>query len=303
MMANAPFITRPRNDETLYSALARASVYLGSPQPSHMHTAFTGERFAIYDDLPVGMEMLTASGLLGPADLDGAVHEWTLYPYYAHHGLPNRARAAMAQMATTGTWPHSVLQCETQAPEFLRFCISCRADMLEQHGDPWWRRTHQLPSSLVCPDHAEPLRLSTVTREQRHAAYVPASDAVCPVDAPMALPADQSGRVADLVWLARAGDLLLDRRCDEHPDDRREGYLRRLSEVRLLNRAGEAKLSAIASAMDVRWGSLLGLWSGLAEQGRCRQSWLGALLMGEHGSPALHHLLLEGLLQFRQRWR
>ena len=295
--------TRPRHDETLYSALARASVYLGSPQPSLLHAAITAQTFAIYDDLPVGMGSLMSSGVMGSADLDGAIHEWTLYPYYAHYGLPNRARAAMAQMATTGIWPHAVLQRGTQSPEYLRFCPSCRAEMLEQYSDLWWQRTHQLPSSYVCPDHAELLRVSTVSREQRCASYVPASELVCPIDAPTAISSDHHVSISDLLWIARAGDHLLDRRCDQHPDDRREGYLRRLLNVRMLNKAGEAKLSAIAAAMDSRWGSLLSLWPELSNNGRCSQSWLGALLMGEHGSPVLHHLLLEGMLEFHERWR
>lgn len=303
MTAHILPITRLRYDEMLYSALARASVYLGSPQPSLLHAAITNQRFAIYDDLPVGMGKLMASGALGSNDLDGAIHEWTLYPYYAHHGMLNCARGARAHMAKAGVWPHEVLQCGTQSPEYLRFCPSCRADMLEQYADSWWQRTHQLPSSYLCPDHAEPLRLSTVSRKQRLASYVAASDAVCPADAPTAIASDHPASFADLLWLARAGDHLLDRQCDQHPDDRREGYLRRLLNVRMLNKAGEAKLSAIATAMDRRWGGLLNLWPELSEKGRCSQSWLGALLMGEHRSPALHHLLLEGLLEFHERWR
>jgi len=73
--------------------------------------------------------------------------------------------------------------------------------------------------------------------------------------------------------------------------------------MRMINKAGEAKLSTIAAAMDRRWGSLLSLWPDLSDNGRCSQSWLGALLMGEHGSPVLHYLLLEGMLEFHERWR
>lgn len=108
---------------------------------------------------------------------------------------------------------------------------------------------------------------------------------------------------ADLLALARAGDDLLDLSCDTHPDDRRELYLQRLGRLGMLNRLGEAKLPAVAGVMDARWSAVLGHWPGLARDGRCVQGWLGALLMGRHGSPPLHHLLLEGALNWAERCR
>lgn len=64
----------------------------------------------------------------------------------------------------------------------------------------------------------------------------------------------------------------------------------------LLNRKGEADLGKVAKAIDGYWGDSLDFWPGLRKDGRCEQRWLGALLWGEHRSPPLHHILLEGLL-------
>ena len=82
----------------------------------------------------------------------------------------------------------------------------------------------------------------------------------------------------DLVVLARMSDTLLDQQCDTHPDDRREAYLVRLDRVGLLNRTAEAKLPALATAMDGYWGGTLEFWPRLTNNGRCTQKWLGALL-------------------------
>lgn len=295
-------ITRQRHDETLYSMFARASSYLGSPHRARLHEAVLGVDMSIFDDLPVGLEAVVASGAFGPADLHGAAHEWTLFPYYAHYAADGRDGVAMRRMAGSGSWPHEALGCGMAAPERLRFCASCRIDMLAQHPDAWWRRAHQLPSALVCVDHAEPLRESLVSRERRRIAYVAADDAECPVDAVGVVGSAGARIMADLTVLARSSDALLDRECDVHPDDQREGYLGRLKGRGMLNRAGEANLPALAAALDTRWGGVLDLWPALRKNGRCAQSWLGTLLLGEHGSPPLHHLLLEGMLE-PGRWR
>ena len=289
-------LTRPRYDETLYSAFARASMYLGAPPRSRLHDALFGVDISVFDDLPVGIRRVVESGAFGPADLDGAVHEWTLFPYYAHFAPIERAREAIRRMEGEGQWPHEPLGCGTAAPARLRFCQSCRTDMLEQRADAWWRRTHQLPSSLLCPDHGETLMESMVTRDRRRSGYLAATEDECPADAPAVAVFDGGVASSNLLSLARAGDALLDERCDIHPDDRREMYLQRLARVGMLNRLGEAKLPAIATLMEFRWGGVLVLWPGLARDGRCVQGWLGTLLMGGHGSPPLHHLLLEGAL-------
>jgi len=296
-------VTRPRYDEMLYSAWARASAYLGSPPRARLHDALLGEDVSVFDDLPVGIGLTVRSGVFGPADVEGAISEWTLHPYHAHFAPIERTREAARRMEGFGQWPHEPLGCGTAAPARLRFCGACRADMLDQHADAWWRRTHQLPSSLVCPDHGETLMESAVTRERRRSAYVAPTDEECPGNAPMVAVIDGGVARADLLALARAGDDLLDMSCDTHPDDRRELYLQRLGRLGMLNRLGEAKLPAVAGVMDARWSAVLGLWPGVARDGRCVQGWLGALLMGGHGSPPLHHLLLEGALNWAERWR
>lgn len=285
--------------------MARASVYLGSPPRARLHRALLGDDIAVFDDLPVGLGRVVASGLFGPADLHGAVHEWTVFPYYAHYVAPSRAEAAARVMAETGRWAHEVLgswSLTVPPPNQLRFCLECREDMLAGHADLWWRRAHQLPSALMCPDHGEPLHESTVNRAARRSDYVAANLDLCRTDAPRVVdPVNRRVR-GDLVALARVSDALLDRECDQHPDDRREGYLRRLAVLGLLNRAGEANLARVASALDGYWGETLDIWPGLTNGGRCAQGWLGALLWGRHGRPPLHHLLLDVMLAARIRF-
>lgn len=302
-MRRSRLITRLRPDETIYSALARVWCYLGSPQPKLMNEALFDAPLPVIDsDLPVGLEAIVASGVFGQLDVTDALHERTLFPYYAHYVDPPRADVGAEAMFSVGRWPHAELRSWSglvPPVDHLRFCPRCCEEMLVDHPDQWWRRAHQLPSVLVCPDHGEPLRESTVSRQARSSDYIPAAPETCPGDAAAVVASLNSRERGDLLALARASDMLLDREYEQHPDDRRMEYLRRLERLGLLNRAGMADLGKVARALDGWWGSTLRLWPGLLRDGRCRQRWLGALLWGEHGSPPLHHLLLEQMLDGR----
>ncbi|OQW42390.1 MAG: hypothetical protein A4S12_00615 [Proteobacteria bacterium SG_bin5] len=297
-------VTSVRRDETLYSALARVGWLLGGTRRTALQLALFGADMPVFDDMPVGLDRVVASGVFGDFDIVDAAREWTLFPYYAHYASPAHARAVMNVMAHIDDWPHAVLgSWAAAAPpaDRLRFCVSCCNAMAAGGAGLWWRRAHQLPSALVCPDHREPLRDSLIDREARRRGYVVASYTTCPADAPAVVEVEDPRVLADLVHLARQSDVLLNGWDEVHPDDRREGYLEDLHRLGLLNRRGEANLPALAKAMDGYWGTTLDLWPSLRRDGRCMQRWLGGLMLREHRSPPLHHLLLEGLLY--RSWR
>ena len=292
-------VLRPRHDETLYSMVSRLSRYWSLPTPEIVHRGFFGSSIPLIDDLPVGMADIVFTGGFGKVDVDHAIHEWTQFPYYARYVSPACAAGTIRAMTSTGTWPHALLASWSHSlppPDRLRFCVSCITDMLERHADPWWQRSHQLPSVLVCPDHGEVLREANVTRAVRRKLYVAADEAKCSERGSQAVVVCDERTRLDLLLIARASDEILDSRCDEHPDDRRERYLQRLNAIGFLTRKGEANLARIAKAMDSYWGDTLSVWPGLTSAGKCAQGWLGRLLLGQHRSPPLHHLFLEWLL-------
>lgn len=295
-------LVRPRYDETLYSMAARLSVYLGVPTAGDLHRAvFVGDMPVFDGALPAGIGRVVDAGVFGPADVAGAIREWTLFPYHAAFVEPARLAATERAMGGLGEWPQGALggwPGSVPVPNVLRFCLECREDMLSRHADLWWRRSHQLPGVMMCPDHGTRLSRSSVDGA-RSSRYVAADLACCPTSAPPVVCRQEPRVERDLLTISQMSDALLDREPHGCLDDDRESYLRRLARLRLLNRRGEADLHGIALAMDRCWGSTMGMWSGLTRGGRCAEGWLGQMLWSGRASPPLHHVLLRGMLDSR----
>lgn len=298
-------LIRQRHDETLYSMLARLGRYLNISSVRQLTEAFFNDRVSCSTDLPNGLSGICGSGIFGLLTEADAIRDWTSFPYYARFSAPKHWRAAYAALLSPGGVPSSALgswSWLSPKPDRLRFCRSCHGDMLEQFGELWWMRSHQLPSSTYCADHGEALRLSTVTRGKRDRDLFTASAANCPLEAPPAIEAGGSRQEGDLIAIARAGDLFLDLPFEHHPDDYREDYLQQLDQRGILNRAGEADLGKLAIRLEAYWGDTLGVWEGLRTNGRCSQAWLGRLLLSGDHCPPLHHILLAEFLEARS-WR
>ena len=86
----------------------------------------------------------------------------------------------------------------------LRFCGTCLSQMRDKYGEAYWRRDHQLPGVLVCPDHARLLQESHVSLGElsRHVFVTPTVKS-CPWNA-KALLKDPSTNILILQRLAQA---------------------------------------------------------------------------------------------------
>lgn len=163
-------------------------------------------------DLPNGLAVL-AERVGGAIDVDTAIDEATLYPYYTAF-VPARLREEVrAGMATRGRYMHMRLGLSVyrvcRVPR-MRFCPACAEDMRSRHGELYWRRDHQLPSVLVCPDHGCPLRESELALAVRNKhEFVAAMGAVCREDSPPVCEAVAPAALAHLHGLALDSAALL----------------------------------------------------------------------------------------------
>lgn len=177
-------------DELLYSAVARYLRHLGAMRRTWGLETLFGRRFVMASiDLPGHLRML--SNRLPPErnlDVDRLIDTLTLYPYYTAFVPPQvrrLVRRAMCAGDVNGMHLRlGVAAFRTTVCSTLRFCSQCVLEMRARYGELYWRRVHQLPGALVCPEHACVLRESTVDRRMsgRHD-FVAATRATCPANA------------------------------------------------------------------------------------------------------------------------
>ena len=203
--------------ELLYSVLARYHRHMGAPSFIQSMESLFGRRLVIANpDLPEHIDALAARIPPGRhLAADRIIDTMTLYPYYTAYQSQD-VRQQVRHAMRVGEDGSVLLRLGIAAFRAgrvtqLRFCGSCLAQMRERYGELYWRRDHQLPSALVCPEHAKLLQVGTVrlTGCSRHR-FVPADRQTCPWRAPAVIQDVATPIVETLHRLAVASAALLD---------------------------------------------------------------------------------------------
>lgn len=294
----------PRENETLYSVLARLGHYLNSADARPLMQGLMGRRSAIASsDLPGGLSSLVRDIVADQreAAIDRIIDRLTVFPYYTAFTpaeVRNTVRHAM-RSDVTGIYTRLGLAAfKLRPPSHLRFCLACLEDMETQYRDLWWRREHQLPGVLVCPKHGVALRLSSIDPGSSRHSFVAASRAVCGYyalpeiegvgDAAMGLLRDLARRAAGLLDTPPA--------AISHVERVRR-YRERLADVGLMRSAKRLDVAKLQLAFRDRWANLPELIPGLNLGDDTECSWLtGMLRTGRRASHPIQHLLLGAML-------
>ncbi|WP_339437523.1 TnsD family Tn7-like transposition protein [Pseudomonas sp. EL_65y_Pfl1_R32] len=155
-------------DESLYSVLARLKLHLGGPSSMQFQRWLYGQRrFRADFELMGGVNVLAANTFGASEELlSRLIDKHTYLPYYLRHHEPAAAES-FHQSYKSGNVKdiHIKLGINTFTVgrvKRLRFCMSCLENMHNRYGEYYWRRAHNLPGSLVCPEHCLPLQLSSL---------------------------------------------------------------------------------------------------------------------------------------------
>jgi hypothetical protein len=229
-------VPAPYPDELLYSVFARAARYLGITSPKCLTATLFGSRGALaVPDLPSRLSSVepwarTEWGL----SLEDIALGHTAAPYYLHLRGRRAYRSAVAAMRGTGRHLQLRLGICTSIvrdTNFFRLCPDCVRDDLRRLGETYWRRCHQLPGCLVCPEHGTVLNVTSVTfRTPSRHEFVAAAASLVQLNAgrrgfgpsALAIARDLAGRSAAWCDLAPEGDGVL---VDYRPLLRRHGYV------------------------------------------------------------------------------
>ena len=182
-----PFFPSLYPEELFYSVLARCSRYLGHPSAQRLNRVFFGTNHRQpYVDLVRKIPVLTSKLPNSSVFLaETILFNHTTFPYYAPF-METDKRTAINQSK------ESIFKIERMREIYgyrwlhtdktLRFCPVCVKLMRSSYGELYWRRDHQIPTVLLCPDHGAVL-LRADTSKVDTQEWCLAGNATCPDDA------------------------------------------------------------------------------------------------------------------------
>lgn len=295
--------------ELLYSVLARYHRHTGAPSSIHTMEALFGRRLVVASlDLPGHLQVLAGQISAGTGwTAERIADELTLLPYYTAFQpstVRRLARNAMLRGQTDGLMTRlGMAAFRVERITRLRFCSTCLLKMQALYGEFYWRRDHQLPGVLVCPDHGCSLQVSTVslTVGGRHV-YVAADRKTCPCDARVLVCDLDQEVISNLQRLAQASRSLLEnpgpaKSHREWTQYYRQGVRRaglaysahRVDQQRLQDQFHRHHTNVLAQLPEQ-----------LLSHGSCR-NWLPAIVRKHRKAfHPLHHLLLQDFLDHQE---
>ena len=295
-------------DELLYSTLARYHVHAGKLGPGGTASALFGRRHEVAAyDLPGHLDAL--ADRLDPRrriDADRLIDDGTLYPYYAAFRTEaerSRDRNALRTGAADLHIRLGIVAFTVPRLVQLRFCPECRTNMIARFGEPYWRRAHQLPGALACPQHRCPLRLSAtpMRRGSRHL-FVAPDDSACPPDAGPACRAVSEAALERLILLARASAELLHETAPSVGTAKLgEAYRSRLGEHGFMRSRCRVNHQLLHEAFVESWGDVAPHLDGILDARGNAAQWLSSMARTHRKAfHPLQHLLLRGLIRDAQ---
>ena len=215
-MKMPPFVPPLYPDELLYSLLARVRWLTCSESPKQDLDEFFGSRHVragvlMQSDMARLCRRLPRQRRLTPESL---TREATLFPYFTAFHPPEIQKWALSLLIEGNADAVHVrlglVASTVRPPILLRYCPSCRSEMLTEYNELYWIRAHQLPGVLVCPHHSEPLLDSMVKPASLNQhEYIAPDESNCPPYTSLSTPKWDPAVMRLLIDIARRSANLL----------------------------------------------------------------------------------------------
>lgn len=295
--------------ELFYSAMARYHRHVGNICSRDSSGDLFGHRFMrptfdLPSHLPAFASRVPASRGL---TVERLALEHTHLPYYTAY-LPARRRKEALQRMVAGEQslhiPLGLNAFLVPAISRLRFCRTCCEQMEAEKGERWWRRAHQLPGVLVCPDHGCSLSLSTVNLWTRdHHGFAAATPLTCPSDAPWLVEGQSDLVMERLRRIAKESAALLSCRGKFRTmAEMTARYRERLWETGFIS-SSRIDVDSLLNSFSAYWGETLELLPRVGDAGDQRSlGWLPMLCRKrDRGSHPLLHILFQLFVDSQNR--
>ena len=165
-----PFFTNPYTDELMYSAIARYHFYSGNIDCKDTLEEVFQSRFVI-PSVEIGSHFAILAEQLGSNySVETILANHTIYPYYVMFLTRRRQQEILQDVASNGQALYTRLG--MIAGSICRktgfyYCAECTKSDVEQFGEPYMHREHQLQGIDYCPRHEVQLRKYPVDTTSR----------------------------------------------------------------------------------------------------------------------------------------
>jgi hypothetical protein len=296
-------------DELLYSVLARYYLHVGLPPVANSHETLFGRRSVIASYDLIGSLNILAERIPADRCLSADVLlNMTLYPYCVAFE-PGEVRDRVQQDLREGKVLGSHLRLGLATFRIgrlshLRFCAACNQEMLVRYGELYWRRSHQLPSILLCSDHGIPLQQSSVflDKASRHA-FIAAGINNCPALAGPYLVKTKSTLVLNhLMQIARSSiDLLSSTATPKSFDEWTIYYRSKMLSAGLAKSACTMNQKSLCEEFKQFYADALTCFQHVIAGDDYPNQWLQSMVRRHRKAiHPLYHLLLQNFLNQRK---
>lgn len=216
------YFPMPLHDETVTSIIARYRRHVGLTHTAVSMEIFGKETNGVFAALPPKLDVLaqTMPVCLGYS-LERLIREHTALDYFAAFLSAEQRQQVIERTLigdARGTRPRGFNSRPVPPATHLRFCPRCIVEQVKEHGEAYWRRTHQLPIATICPQHGVPLRSSTIKVVGQWSSYVVPDSGNCPEDAAEVIPNTPCVDRDMLLELSRTAERLLQGRYPPNVD-------------------------------------------------------------------------------------
>lgn len=245
-------------DELLYSRLARYHRHCCSSSAKQTLEDLFGDRSVRASiDLQCHLRALSERMPTGVREQPEALARTTLFglhtAFQPRH-IMQTALSAMIEGPAVGLHARLGIAAGLRLPPArLRWCPDCRDEAEARHGEPYWRRSHQIPGVLVCCDHGRALlEASLPLLRGQHDFIVMSEDTCIPTNVvPSPWSRNPESR-ALLLLIAQEASALLDQQPPFGGFDELTLHCRsRLIVAGLANPSGRLRLERLNNAAEV----------------------------------------------------
>lgn len=151
-----PFFTNPYPDELIYSAIARYHFYSGNiDYKDTLEEVFQSR--SVIPSVEIGSHFSVLAQQLAPSySLESLLSKHTIYPYYAPFLSKSRKKEIIKDVQGDGQGLYTRLGMVAGGickKDGLFYCPKCATNDIEQYGEPYIHREHQLQGIVYCAHH------------------------------------------------------------------------------------------------------------------------------------------------------